>query len=134
MDQKYWKELIDRYFGGLTTEAEELSLKVFLASPEASDPCFDEARAVMGLFVTGRRRHVRNTRRRAAIAWTSAAAAVILISIGIFMGDSTCIMWEDGVRITDRKEIVASAEDALFDIFSGGTDAEEELGNLFEIH
>ncbi len=130
-----WNTLIDRYFDGATTEAEELSLKAFLASDEAGDPCFDEARAVMGLFVAGKRRAVRGSRRRVVIGWTSAAAvAAVLVSIGIFMGGRTCIMWEDGVRITDRQEIVASAEDALFDIFSGGTDAEEELGNLFEIY
>ncbi len=135
MNKKYWNSLVDRYFEGETTEAEESELKAFLASGESEDPCFDEAKAVMGLFVAGRRRAAKVRRRRKAAVWMSAAAVTaIFVSVGVLMERQTCVMWENGVEITDRQEIIASAEDALFNIFSSGTDAEEELVNLFEIH
>ncbi len=135
MDKKYWIELTERYFDAETTEREELALKRFLVSGDASDPCFDEARAVMGLFAAAK---ASRRKRSAAVKWTSASiaavAAAALIVFGLIFNGSDCMMWEDGVRITDRQEIIASAEDALFDIFSSGTDAEEELGNLFETY
>ncbi len=134
MDKNYWMLLIDKWFEGVTSESEEESLRRFLASDAASDPCYNEAKAVMGMFVTANRRHRRSLRRARAIGWASAAAiAIILISVGIMRNGSTCIMWQDGEMITDRDEIIASAESSLTDIFSAGPDADEELKNLFEI-
>ncbi len=134
MDKNYWMSLIDKWFEGMTSESEEESLKRFLASDAASDPCYDEAKAVIGMFVTANRRHRREAGRKRALGWASAAAvALILISVGIMRTGSTCIMWENGEMITDRDEIIASAESSLTDIFSGSVDAEDELKNLFEI-
>ena len=51
---KYWLEIVNRYFEAETTEEEERLLKRFLASDEAQGAEFDEARAVMGVFATAR--------------------------------------------------------------------------------
>ncbi len=47
-------EYIDKYFEGTLSEAEELKLKAFLASPEGQASEYDEARAVMGYFAVGK--------------------------------------------------------------------------------
>lgn len=47
-------EYIDRYFEGTLSEAEELRLRAFLASPEGQAPEYDEVRAVMGYFAVGK--------------------------------------------------------------------------------
>ncbi len=126
MNKEYWIGLVDKYFEGETTGLEEQRLKSFLASEAASDPYFDEARAVMGLFVAARRNGAKARGRNAVMRWASvAAAAVVVTSSG--MMDSICYMWENGVRITDTEAIVASAEGSLADIFSGGSNAEMGL-------
>ena len=47
-------EIIDGYFEGTLSEHEETLLKAFLVSPEGQGPEYDEVRAVMGYFATGR--------------------------------------------------------------------------------
>ncbi len=134
MDKNYWMSLIDRWFEGETSELEEETLKRFLASDAASDPCYDEAKAVTGFFAAGRQRRRKAHGRARILGLVSAAAvAAVLVTAGIMRTGSTCVMWEDGEMITDRDEIIASAENSLTDIFSAGADAEEELKNLFEI-
>ncbi len=135
MDKNYWMSLIDRWFEGETSDHEEESLRRFLASGAASDPCFDEVKAVMGFFAAGRMKGRKSRGNARILGWVSAAAAVVavLVTVGVMSNGGTCVMWEDGKMITDRNEIIASAESSLTEIFSAGTDAEEELKNLFEI-
>ena len=47
-------EIIDGYFEGTLSVHEETLLKAFLVSPEGQGPEYDEVRAVMGYFATGR--------------------------------------------------------------------------------
>lgn len=58
--------LAERYFDALTTEAEELTLKRYICSPEGlADPALDEVRALMGLGAWSRK-----VKREAAPALT----------------------------------------------------------------
>ena len=121
---RYWLDIVNRYFEAETTEEEEL--KRFLASDEAQAAEFDEARAVMGVFATARssslsaREESKNASSRATvpessalspqktIKWLSVAAAVVL-AVGLWWHWSerptyyACI---DGVETTNRKEVV----------------------------
>ena len=124
---KYWLEIVNRYFEAETTEEEERLLKRFLASDEAQGAEFDEARAVMGVFATARcssslsaREESKNASSCATvpessalspqktIKWLSVAAAVVL-AVGLWWHWSerptyyACI---DGVETTNRKEVV----------------------------
>ena len=49
-----WLALIERYYDALTTPQEELELKIFLASPDANAPCFDEIKATLSYFSASR--------------------------------------------------------------------------------
>ncbi|MDO5075269.1 MAG: hypothetical protein Q4D66_05260 [Bacteroidales bacterium] len=51
----YWVALTERYFDGLTTEAEERSLRLYLAHSREEHPTILAARAVMGLAAAARR-------------------------------------------------------------------------------
>ena len=123
---RYWLDIVNRYFEAETTEEEERLLKRFLASEEAQGAEFDEARAVMGLFATARssslstRRDLEAASPRATvpessalspqktIKWLSVAAALVL-AMGLWWHWSerptyyACI---DGVETTNRNEVV----------------------------
>ena len=123
---RYWLDIVNRYFEAETTEEEERLLKRFLASDEAQGTEFDEARAVMGLFATARssslsaREELESASSRTTvpessalspqktIKWLSVAAAVVL-AVGLWWHWSerptyyACI---DGVETTNRKEVV----------------------------
>ena len=124
---KYWLDIVNRYFEAETTEEEERLLKRFLASDEAQGAEFDEARAVMGVFATARCSSSLSTRRESekassratvpessalspqkTIKWLSVAAAVVL-AVGLWWHWSerptyyACI---DGVETTNRNEVV----------------------------
>ena len=124
---RYWLDIVNRYFEAETTEEEERLLKRFLASDEAQGAEFDEARAVMGVFATARcssspsaREESENASSRTTvpessalslqktIKWLSVAAAVVL-AVGLWWHWSerptyyACI---DGVETTNRKEVV----------------------------
>ncbi|MFR8804343.1 MAG: hypothetical protein ACLVGR_07685 [Anaerovoracaceae bacterium] len=78
-------EYIDRYFEGTLSEAEELRLRAFLASPEGQAPEYDEVRAVMGYFAVGKslsrkktNEYSRKRSRRAVWLRVAAAASRIL--------------------------------------------------------
>ena len=115
---RYWLDIVNRYFEAETTEEEERLLKRFLAS--------DEARAVMGVFATARSSFLSTQREsecassrttvpessalspQKTIKWLSVAAAVVL-AVGLWWHWSerptyyACI---DGVETTNRKEVV----------------------------
>ena len=127
---RYWLDIVNRYFEAETTEEEERLLKRFLASDEAQGAEFDEARAVMGVFATARSSSLSareelesassrttvpessalspQTTMNTSLKWLSVAAAVVL-AVGLWWHWSerptyyACI---DGVETTNRKEVV----------------------------
>ena len=132
---KYWHDIVNRYFKAETTEEEERLLKRFLASDEAQGAEFDEARAVMGVFATARSSSLSSSRESedsasrttvpessalspqsttirstlsSSLKWLSVAAAVVL-AVGLWWHWSerpTYYACIDGVETTNRKEVV----------------------------
>lgn len=85
-------ELVDRYFEGETSLAEEKQLRRMLAETDSDTAEIEEARAVMGIFATSRRQPAsadtpaagpRRRRRTFPLAAISAAASVVVIIVAV---------------------------------------------------
>lgn len=130
--------LLKKYMDGLTTNAEEKTLRDYFSNPSAIVP--EEWKPYRALFsfvgeqrkeffggsmeeadggameekVSGedkrRKRHVRG------LVWALSAAATLLLLVGVFFGrqrQPDCYMIVDGKMYTDRKEVKAEAVEAL---------------------
>ena len=137
-------EYIDRYFEGTLSEAEELRLKAFLASPEGQAPEYDEIRAVMGYFAVGKslsrndaKEYSRKDSRRHGSAWVRVAVAAVCAGIFITLGfnvynkENICVSYVGGQKVTDKEVVMNDVDGILADLFSGGTDVDEQLNEIF---
>ena len=137
-------EYVDRYFEGTLSEAEELKLKAFLASPEGRASEYDEARAVMGYFAVGKslsrkveKEYSRKGSRRNSAVWLRVAVAAVLAGIFITLGvnvynkENICVSYVGGQKVTDREVVMSDVDGILADLFSGGTDVDEQLNEIF---
>lgn len=134
-------EYIKRYFDGTLSEAEELRLKDFLSSPEGQAPEYSEARAVMGYFAVGKslsrkktNEYSRKRSRRAVwLRVAAAACAGIFITLGVSVHnkDNVCVAYVGGQKVTDREVVMNDVDCILADLFSGGTDVDEQLNEIF---
>lgn len=134
-------EYIDRYFDGTLSEAEELRLKDFLSSPEGQAPEYSEARAVMGYFAVGkslsRKKTNEYSRKRSRRAvWLRVAAAAcagifITLGVSVYNKDNVCVAYVGGQKVTDREVVMNDVDCILADLFSGGTDVDEQLNEIF---
>ncbi len=115
------EQLIDRYFSGLTSVAEERDLRAMLAQKRYSSPAIDEACAVMGFFVTAGRKQDSSISPRRFAPWVRMAAAVAAIvvtvcAVSLYRGpldqrDTGEFMAYAGGRIiTDPDEVSQLAE------------------------
>lgn len=71
--------LIDRYFEGETTLAEENRLRLLLATSASREPKVEEARAVMGVFAVARK-HDALTAKRAVASKVATAPGVKMVN------------------------------------------------------
>lgn len=134
-------EYIKRYFDGTLSEAEELRLKDFLSSPEGQAPEYSEARAVMGYFAVGkslsRKKTNEYSRKRSRRAvWLRVAAAAcagifITLGVSVYNKDNVCVAYVGGQKVTDREVVMNDVDCILADLFSGGTDVDEQLNEIF---
>ena len=137
-------EYIDRYFEGTLSEAEELRLKAFLTSPEGQASEYDEARAVMGYFAVGKSLSQRDAKeysrkgiRRHGSAWLRVAVAAvcagifITIGVNVYNKENVCVSYVGGQKVTDKEVVMNDVDGILADLFSGGTDVEEQLNEIF---
>ena len=137
-------EYIDRYFEGTLSEAEELKLKAFLSSPEGQASEYDEARAVMGYFAVGKSlsrkeadEYSRKSIRRHGSAWLRVAVAAVCAGIFITLGvnvynkENVCVSYVGGQKVTDKEVVMNDVDGILADLFSGGTDVDEQLNEIF---
>lgn len=141
MSMRQINEYIDRYFEGTLSEAEELRLKDFLSSPEGQAPEYSEARAVMGYFAVGKslsrkktNEYSRKRSRRAVwLRVAAAACAGIFITLGVSVHnkDNVCVAYVGGQKVTDREVVMNDVDCILADLFSGGTDVDEQLNEIF---
>ena len=137
---KQINEYIDRYFEGTLSEAEELRLKAFLASPEGQAPEYDEVRAVMGYFAVGKslsRDDVKEYSSVRRTVWSriavAAACAVIFIALGVnfYNKENICVLYVGGQKVTDKEVVMNDVDNILADLLSGGTDVDEQLKEIF---
>ena len=138
-DKTYWLRLADRYFDAETSDEEERLLKRFLASEAGQDEAFDEVRAVMGVFVTGKKRAVKKTGRVVSWwKWTAAAAAVA--GFAFFLAKmyapkhstEICVAYVDGHEITDRKEVLAMMRSSWNNVgYAETPSVEAQLEDMF---
>ncbi len=137
-------EYIDRYFEGTLSEAEELRLKAFLTSPEGQASEYDEARAVMGYFAVGKSLSQRDAKeysrkgiRRHGSAWLRVAVAAvcagifITIGVNVYNKENVCVSYVGGQKVTDKEVVMNDVDGILADLFSGGTDVDEQLNEIF---
>ena len=137
-------EYIDRYFEGTLTEAEELKLKAFLSSPEGQASEYDEARAVMGYFAVGKSlsrkeadEYSRKSISRHGYAWLRVAVAAvcagifITIGVNVYNKENVCVSYVGGQKVTDKEVVMNDVDGILADLFSGGTDVDEQLNEIF---
>ncbi len=138
-----WMKLVDRYFEADTDEAEEARLRRFLVTEEAAGVEFDEARAVMGLFATGRalRRSGRTGRvfRLPSAMYKVAAVALLLLvgSVTWRLVDSqrnVCVAYIYGEECTDVETVMAQMRHSLgcLDYDEEDLDVEGQLSDIFQ--
>ena len=136
-------EYVNRYFEGTLSEAEELRLKDFLASPEGQAAEYDEVRAVMGYFAVGKSlaRKERNEYSRSVSGWngrlwlkTAVAACVgifIALGVNIYNKENICVSYVGGQKVTDKEVIMSDVDGILADLLTGGTDVDGQLNEFF---
>ena len=132
-NKQYYIDLTDRWFDALLSPGEERELKSFLAGTE--DPDFDEVKAVMGYFVTGKALAGRPLSRPGnRFVWTAvvvAASIALVVAIGLRPRQNDCYILAHGEKTTDSRRALENMNSTLSDLFSTGGDVEAQLSDLF---
>jgi len=127
------REYIDRYFEGELSSREEQELKEFLCTPEGQSPEYDEVRAVMGFFATGRALEAAPSGR--IFTRVAAAAACIAVVLGIGLNvhrqNNSCIAYVNGEKVTDKEAVMDDVENTLSLLLSDGYGVEMDLSEFF---
>lgn len=122
--------LIERYYDGLTSVAEEKILLEFLSQPNLPSH-YEPEQAIFGYFKPQKEKQ--HFSLRAYMRWASVAAALFIgvISIQLLMTDANVsYAYVDGNKITDLNEIKLQASAMLNDIPSGNEEVEAGINNL----
>lgn len=118
--EEYYMNLYNRYLDAETSVKEEQELKAFLA--ETDSPEFDEAKAVLGFFVSGRQcvaaqktaaQSVQNkvallfvTGRR-MLKYAAAVAVVCVAAAAVYFSHPTSyVLYANGEKNTDRNVVI----------------------------
>lgn len=138
-DKAQWLALRDRYFEVETTDEEERLLRRFAATALAQDdPDFADLCAVMSIVAVGKaassKRQNEMKRRRMRWVWAVAAcvAGLVLVMLA-WPSKNVCVAYVDGVKITDRDEVLALMHDSWDDIAldADANTVETQLTDLF---
>lgn len=141
--QEEWKHLAEKYFEAETSDEEERLLRLFLATPEAQDPAFDELKAVMGYLAVGKRLHLQQNSRpisRQVWKWRSIAAVFFccLLSSSLYLlkqkDSNQCIAYINGQRCTDSELVMSHMKLSMNQVSQDTEDfsIESQLGSLFD--
>lgn len=138
--------LIERYFEGQTTEAEEAQLKHFLATNLDANPAYDEARAVIG-FAVARQKAQRLAaapstpiRRHLPKLLAATAAGLALFLTLRWNTPSTaphrCSAHFYGREVTEATAVMTEVETTLAALTLHGStlEVEHDLKTLFSTH
>jgi hypothetical protein len=126
------EKLIEKYYEGETTVAEEKLLRKYLSGKNVPVQ-FEAEKAILGYFASEKEKKsvwlVPN-----ALKWVaSVAAAVVVIFLGILFNNqssTTGYAYVDGKKITDKNEIHALAQIAVGNLVSGIDEVEKGLENI----
>lgn len=139
-DNTLWKELVDRYFEGITTNDEEKTLKRFLATGEAVGEEFDELRAVMGYLAVGKQLKKRPAKvlRRKVVGWAAVAAVLLLLFIPLQRAlteeENICVAYVEGKRLTDSEQVMQLMKQTMQKVRaeSETESVESQLNDIFD--
>ena len=130
--------LIEAYFDARLDERQEAELKHQLAVTRYRSPQIDEARAVMGIFATGRGIGRRTTRRRQLLhRAVGVAAAIAVIAVGTVAimrtvdtgSDSVMVAYSGGKIIRDADVVMAQMSAELAMIGEAAREMDESVAS-----
>ena len=138
--QQELEQLIERYFDGMTTVEEEAALRHELAHCPWSSEDIDDARVVMGYFVT----HCKQQQRQHAMGSTRqriigiAASIAIILAVGGYtlwhqqQSRDICVAYVDGQVVQNDDQVMAMIADDLDKIDNAANAMTDQLSSLGE--
>ena len=123
------EKLMEKYYEGSTTVAEENQLRTFLAQSKVP-PQFEAEKAIFGYYESKKDR--KNFRLQPYLRWAAAAviAAGVIIPVSIFQASGkTNYAYINGVKITNTQEIISLAQTTI-NYVSDNNEVEDGLDNL----
>ena len=123
------EKLMEKYYEGSTTVAEENQLRTFLAQSNVP-PQFEAEKTIFGYYESKKDR--KNFRLQPYLRWAAAAVitAGVIISVSIFQASGkTNYAYINGVKITDTQEIISLAHSTI-NYVSDNNEVEDGLDNL----
>ena len=123
------EKLMEKYYEGSTTVAEENQLRTFLAQSNVP-PQFEAEKTIFGYYESKKDR--KNFRLQPYLRWAAAAviAAGVIIPVSIFQASGkTNYAYINGVKITDTQEIISLAQTTI-NYVSDNNEVEDGLDNL----
>ncbi len=138
--QQELEQLIERYFNGMTTVAEEAALRHVLAHCPWSSEDIDDARVVMGYFMT----HCKQQQRQHATASTRqriigiAASIAIILAVGGYtlwhqqQSRDICVAYVNGQVVQSNDQVMAMIADDLDRIDNAANAMTDQLSSLGE--
>ncbi|MEZ7867583.1 MAG: hypothetical protein QMB37_09055 [Paludibacteraceae bacterium] len=123
------EKLMEKYYEGSTTVAEENQLRTFLAQSNVP-PQFEAEKTIFGYYESKKDR--KNFRLQPYLRWAAAAVitAGVIIPVSIFQASGkTNYAYINGVKITDTQEIISLAHSTI-NYVSDNNEVEDGLDNL----
>ncbi len=124
------EKLIEKYYEGETSVAEENRLRKYLSGKNVPAK-FEAEKAIFGYFANEKKKSV--NLRPGALKWVSSVAAVAAVFLGILfinLPSATSYAYVDGKKITDKKEIIALAQTTVGNLVSEMDEVEKGLENI----
>ena len=123
------EKLMEKYYEGSTTVAEENQLRTFLAQSNVP-PQFEAEKTIFGYYESKKDR--KNFRLQPYLRWAAAAVitAGVIIPVSIFQASGkTNYAYINGVKTTNTQEIISLAQTTI-NYVSDNNEVEDGLDNL----
>ena len=123
------EKLMEKYYEGSTTVAEENQLRTFLSQSNVPER-YEAEKAIFGYYESKKAR--KHFRLQPYLKWAAAAAIVagIIIPVSIFQASGkTNYAYINGVKITNTQEIISLAHTTI-NYVSDNNEVEDGLDNL----